>query len=232
MKYLKILIIFLLANISFSQSAGITIVTYKLIKASQNNKVNLYSPDLLEFELLFNKNKAIFKLVDKLDTDNSKNYKIVSIFYGGNLTFYTDLNSNEKLYNVNYTRISHNVILPSENLKWSITNETKIIENYKCYKATAYFEKYDKGKNKMYKYYPEVWFTSEIPTSFGIKNLSGLPGLILEGTIDGKISYVVTKINKTVKNRTIERPKADVDINEKDFDELIYNDYITIKALD
>lgn len=63
---------------------------------------------------------------------------------------------------------------------WIISNESKIIQGYKCYKATCILEKYD-GQGKFYSTYPiEAWFTNDIKKAFGPNGFGNLPGLILE----------------------------------------------------
>jgi GLPGLI family protein len=62
--------------------------------------------------------------------------------------------------------------------KWIITNEKKQIASFSCYKAyTDEIVINPKGEftNRI-----TVWFTTEIPFSYGPLGLSGLPGLILE----------------------------------------------------
>ncbi|RXJ50293.1 GLPGLI family protein [Gelidibacter gilvus] len=54
---------------------------------------------------------------------------------------------------------------------WQITNETKNIGKFICYKATT---KNFRGRNY------EAWFTYEIPVPAGPWKFHGLPGLILE----------------------------------------------------
>ncbi len=67
---------------------------------------------------------------------------------------------------------------PIPNLKWNVFPEHKIIIGYDCQRATCSF----RGRNY------EVWFTSEIPLSYGPWKLQGLPGLILE-VADEKNEY-------------------------------------------
>ncbi|QKG80143.1 GLPGLI family protein [Tenuifilum thalassicum] len=55
-------------------------------------------------------------------------------------------------------------------ISWKIEHDTKIIGRFKCQKATCTF------RGREY----SVWFTPDIPVSFGPWKLSGLPGLILE----------------------------------------------------
>lgn len=71
-------------------------------------------------------------------------------------------------------------------IQWQITQESKVISNYTCFKAKTVF------RGLVW----EVWFTSEIPVSIGPWKLYGLPGLILEATSENKkYSYIVTEIN-------------------------------------
>lgn len=71
-------------------------------------------------------------------------------------------------------------------IQWQITQESKVISNYTCFKAKTVFRGLEW----------EVWFTSEIPLSIGPWKLYGLPGLILEATSENKkYSYIVTEIN-------------------------------------
>lgn len=73
------------------------------------------------------------------------------------------------------------------NYSWKITNETKQIQNFTCYKATTSF----RGNTF------EAWFTPEIPINAGPWKWYGLPGLILEAT--DKDQSVVFKLEKIEK---------------------------------
>lgn len=80
-----------------------------------------------------------------------------------------------------------------ESLDWKVTNETKMIGDIKCFKATATETLYSRQGH----YYDRdivAWFTPEIPVEFGPKNYVGLPGLVLE--IERKeFTITATKIN-------------------------------------
>jgi GLPGLI family protein len=123
-------------------------------------------------------------------------------------------------------------------IAWEISNETKIIGDYNCVKATyvepvskndleAYERQQEKIKNgkttlfEMKKPEPKTitaWYTSEIPVSFGPNGVWGLPGLILQLENENYI-YFCTKVsiknNETVK---IKIPNSGKVISKKEYE--------------
>jgi GLPGLI family protein len=74
---------------------------------------------------------------------------------------------------------------------WKIKSEIKEVAGYLCIKATVY----DSTRN----YDIEAWFTTDIPMSIGPEEFMGLPGAILEMTINEgvvKITATSVKLNK------------------------------------
>jgi len=63
-------------------------------------------------------------------------------------------------------------------LKWTITDESKIIGGFTCFKATA--NEILEHPNKKFIKPIVAWFTPEIPVPFGPLHYGNLPGLILE----------------------------------------------------
>lgn len=183
---------------------------------------------MLEFELLFDKNSSIFKLVDKIVAEKNMDYTIASIINGGNLTHYKNILTKEKMYQVEFQGQKFNVGLPFEQYKWEITDSIKYIAGFKCFKATSTLEKNDNGRNTRKMLHPVVWFTSEIPTSFGPNGLDGLPGLVLEGSVDGRTFLYASKIIQNYKEKyKIEKPSNGIDISEEKYLDMgakIYNE--------
>lgn len=71
---------------------------------------------------------------------------------------------------------------------WAITKTEKQIGKYKCIKATTNY----RGRDW------EVWFTTDLPYSFGPWKLQGLPGLILEAqSTDKRFTFIANKIDFT-----------------------------------
>ena len=64
------------------------------------------------------------------------------------------------------------MLIEIDEKKWEITQESKKIGNYLCYKAIDIASTNRKMK-------PVVWFTPEISISFGPLKYNGLPGLVI-----------------------------------------------------
>ena len=223
-KYLSIPFLIL----SFSVFSQTTVVYYSLRNASLTG--SRFDPAKLQFTLAFNANHSIFTKIDNLETDNDKFSRISSIVNKGNLIFYKNLINKINLYNVQMVGERTNVLLNVVDNKWIITNETKVISDLKCFKATTTIEKYDVARKTIIKLEPVVWFSPEIPTTFGFQFLSGLPGLMIEGTIDGLTYFYATKILKNVQNITIEKPIADRELKEEIFDLKMATMYQELKS--
>lgn len=147
----------------------------------------------LKFNLTCNKNISKFSLEEYLETDLNKT-RISLIF--------TELK--KKLYTVNDTIYYNNdiglfeankfLIIEPQIKNWTLTTETKKINNYTCYKATTeYVVVNPKGRFV----HPIIaWYCPEIPIPSGPNGYGGLPGLILEIQIK-KTLLGATKIVKT-----------------------------------
>jgi len=83
--------------------------------------------------------------------------------------------------------------------KWEISNESKYIGKYKCFKATS--SCIGCNKNQIV----TVWFTPEIPVPFGPAGIGGTPGLILEVS-KYRYTLCLKKIKLSNKNISIEKP--------------------------
>lgn len=89
-----------------------------------------------------------------------------------------------------------NILSQIRFLHWEIdSSKTKVINGYECEQAKLSF----RGSNFT------AYFTKEIPMSFGPWKFSGLPGLILEITLDDNHNYYwkATKIIYPYKKTSI-----------------------------
>ncbi|WP_194851873.1 GLPGLI family protein [Nonlabens antarcticus] len=131
--------------------------------------------------------------------------------------------------------------LPQYN--WQLSQETKMIGNYLCYKATYLPELTESQKEAKAKKEEEkeaggllaqiedkdrtitAWYAPEIPVSNGPGEYQGLPGLILE-VKESETIILCTKIEINPENDlNIKKPRSGKEINQKDFDALSKKKY-------
>jgi GLPGLI family protein len=79
------------------------------------------------------------------------------------------------------TNYSEKGVLIKEPLKsnWVLHDETMLIDNYLCYKATN-INRIDNGSGKIFNHPVIAWYCPELPYSYGPNGYSNLPGLILQ----------------------------------------------------
>ena len=177
----------------------------------------LNTANKIDYTLNFNKNEAYFFANPKL-LDADENFNLAVINGNGKLQYYQN-NLTKEYRLVNESRKTGKVILNNEQkAEWTLVNEIKTIDGYKCYKATT--PKFNNGK-KFDSGIVTAWYTPEIPFSFGPTGYSGLPGLILELQND-KATFFVKKINIT----QLQEPLIDKLLSEKAVSYEVYNQMV------
>ncbi|NRR92197.1 GLPGLI family protein [Winogradskyella undariae] len=99
-----------------------------------------------------------------------------------------------------------NPIIIKDNVKinWNLSNETKIINGAKCYKAYCTF----RGRDY------EAFYDKSIPFKDGPFKFSGLPGLILEiNSLDGSVKMKASLITYTFEETPVNPYKGLVDVS-------------------
>lgn len=180
------------------------------------NKKNIF--------LYFKDSISIYKLEDKLKTDNQEESFIeftADLMSGGNNVFTKNTNNNI-IYNATELNEKKVTIIEYENsLEWNLLSESKQIDSFKVYKATTF----DKTRKK------EIiaWYAPEIPLSIGPMYYNNLPGLVLEIEIGNRLKFVAKKIEYKVNDKidfTI--PSKNI-ISKKEYDELVNKQYNSFK---
>lgn len=226
-------IVFLLTTINFSAQNtlnGKVLYKYRVneekISGVENQAVlNRFknsltkSSEKIRYELIFNNKESSYKLEKKIiqENDNFLNYAI--LITGGTEEFYLNKENKKKLKKIEFLG-ERFIINGTMNEEWILTQETKTIGDYICYKATL--NQTNKQKNTKIKL-PNIdaWYCPEIPLVFGPKGYGNLPGLILELNI-GPISYYAAKIKlNPVEKIEIKKPKAGKLISEEEFNDLL-----------
>lgn len=224
MKIKLTLLYFVISLTSYSQNSFK--VTYGILfqgeflseKAKQNtdlaeglNGIENYMSKY-EFTLNYNNGKAIYEVIPVLNINNeyTLSEQTAMIFIDFEKKFFNDVDSVATIVNQNIDNKKYNVISSQKYDNWNLTTESKIIDNYTCYKATS----------KIRNVNIEAWYCPEIPVSLGPNEFKGLPGLILELS-RGKLKYITKSITLDSKEH-IELPKGKL-ITEDEFNKILDN---------
>ena len=168
----------------------------------------------MDFELTFKREKAFFEIKDRMGTNDFQT-KIAKVMLGGTKKFYYNIETEEFLkQEVAY---GETFLIPIDKPNWELSNSSKMIGKYKCYKATTHYSiENDAGrfeKNVI------AWYCPEIPYMYGPSGFFGLPGLILELTDDNR-TYSATEISLNQSDYNIVKPKKGVIITQEEFEKL------------
>ncbi len=181
-------------------------LVFSILGICQNNGKITYgyiaNGATIQAELVFNGNKSVYnsfikrskesvKVLTKenKDEDEKNEVNIAINPYNSipeDLGLLTNLENNtiieNKYYPGNINGKTYDTLFIKDKaraIKWEILEESKTINALVCYKAIGSF------RGRTY----TVWFTLDIPVSFGPWKLNGLPGLILEAS-DSKKEYL------------------------------------------
>jgi GLPGLI family protein len=111
------------------------------------------------------------------------------------------------------------IIKYKDTINWELTNETKMIDEFICYKALSSY-RIDNGK-KIYTNKVVAWYCPTLPFQYGPRGFGGLPGLIFE-LQDQRVNFVLVSI-KQVDNLKIEKPAAERIVSLKEYNQLLMN---------
>lgn len=185
MKHFFLLIFALFSLVTLAQKSGTITYGFKILedeKLIKNETIGKFVLQAIEgakhlkFELKFNDSISEFKLTKNLSVDG-QNLEMTILHSRAKKEIY--IFKNKIYYNNSGSIFKENeyLIIEPLNLNWVLTNESKIIDGYTCYKAT---NEYIVDNGKIFKHPVVAWFCPQIPISIGPKGYGGLPGLILE----------------------------------------------------
>ncbi|MEZ4781003.1 MAG: GLPGLI family protein [Flavobacteriaceae bacterium] len=185
-------------TISYGQTA---FVTYKLQSTNPSESERVLKVkkevELMEFTLSYNQNSSFFHKEKNVPVDRYI-ANIASILSGAGNDFYQYSKNKTVLQNQQITGKMYQVDYSRKFNGWQLTNETKQINQYTCYKAILpEFNEHTQSTTETI-----AWFTLEIPAPYGPIGYGGLPGLILELTY----KYAVYSVKSITLN-----PKKGVD---------------------
>jgi len=189
--------------------------------------------------LTFNKEESLYKEDEQLESPQMGGMQMVMVNTNGSDYLYKDIRENSF---INQNEVFGKIFLIEDKLKpldWTLSNETKFIGDYKCYKATytreqpvvkSYIsvngdnepdEEEEEAEPEMEEIIVEAWYAPELPVNNGPGRYQGLPGLILEVN-DGGLTLLCSKIVLNTKDKLkIEKPSKGKHVNQEEFDEIM-----------
>ncbi len=175
----------------------------------------------MNFFLFFNGNESLYHA--EYDLNEQRDMQIgwnqTGVVAGDDYISYVNIATKE---NLKQNFFLDKLLISVVPLEWVLTQETKKIGDYICFKATSILKE-EREEGGCYSEPITAWYTPEIPVTFGIQNFTGLPGLTLELFIEtkyGELQYKATSIELNVKKIKIKKPKGKV-ITHKKYIELI-----------
>jgi GLPGLI family protein len=222
LRIIYVIIVGLVANIAISQSG---VVQYKTFVEQQTEAVSADVKELVD-RMIVSANKQVFKLQF---CDNYSSFDLIEQIEGRN---YEDkfsfnaaragLTSSSQVFfdkkNNDVYEINSDGVITKETIDkdyWQITNETKKVDKYTCFKAFHVINFLTRKGDKTSRIIT-AWFSPSLPYSFGPKNYNGLPGLILE-LVDRKTTFIATSIELSKKAIEIKLPKGKT-ITKEEYD--------------
>ena len=129
--YTSAFIITLVVVVCFASFGQTTVVRYGLRSEKLANTE--FNPAHLKFELVYNANTAICKFVNFMPTNENPDPMLIGPMYDSNIVYYTELDTKKKIANTEFSGTNYNILLNNFDFKWNITNESRIINNFKCF---------------------------------------------------------------------------------------------------
>lgn len=162
--------------------------------------------------LSFNKTESVFEEEQKLEQPATGGFQF-KMASSNDDKLYKNLKTNQSISESEFFGKEFLIIDQLTKYDWKLTDETKKIGEYTCYKATAIIpvtneekKQYEEFKNKKTESKTvffsmsepkdktiTVWYSPDISVSHGPAEYNGLPGLILETNFE-KTTMLCTKI--------------------------------------
>ncbi len=237
MKYiLKIFISLVFMPLLFSQNIiqNDKIIEVIYVKAFKKHDDTSKNPPKtlkgLEYKLLCNNIVSRFEYLPIMSIEGGNDNRRFIGRSGGSGIYYKDLKSNiklhqresldEKTYLINENPINYN---------WKLLKESKIILNYKCFKAVGTYEDYSYIRKQKITLTITAWYAPSLPISFGPSGYDGLPGLVLEAS-RSSFYFIASSItfNNNTKNIKIQKPERGKAVTLKEFNEILYKSMLKI----
>lgn len=218
MKKKYLIISFLVATIMNAQQGEIT---YKTTRINDVENPTDYTQKLSKelnmsiFTLIYSNKESYFTNVPHVPEDDFM-AKIALVTANYFEDWYQSSTLRTSYFNKDISGKEYLVVYKRLMQGWELTNESKKIDNYTCYKATLKDFNERSGKETII----EAWYTPDIALPYGPAGYGGLPGLILELKYK-RCLYVASKINLNPEKDVKSYPKPNID-NQIDSKEMAH----------
>lgn len=228
-------------DIDFSAS-GIPADRIKMIKERMKNNLER------TYEFTFNKTASIYKQEEQLEQAGGPGGRrggMRMMMFGGGASgkYYKNIQTKTSTKENEFSGKNFLVKDALISYKWEMEQETKMIGNYLCFKATTTIERRARPEIQIGRRSPEereaqekkmkelenvmevipvtAWYSMDIPVSNGPGDYWGLPGLILE--VDaGETKILCTKVVLNPKEKTdISEPKKGKVTTQEEYDKIV-----------
>lgn len=189
--------------------------------------------------LNFNKEESVYEEDEELEAPQPAGMQVVMVNTRGSDILYK--NTKDQRF-VSQNEVYGKIFLIEDKIEkrsWELSNETKNIGDYTCYKATFTREApmvrgfisvngdndpdedEEDAELKTETITVTAWYTPDIPVNNGPGRYDGLPGLILEVN-DGPTTIMCSKIVLNPKNTlAIEAPSKGKKVNQKEYEAIM-----------
>lgn len=185
-----------------------------------NNSDILNAFEDLKIHLLYYNNKSMLyaESMMSLSDGTDLNDELARTISGVKSAYFCDIPKNSIIRTTEFDGNKYIISSNFDKRKWILTNESKMIKGFKCYKATT-VNKFISRKGDIVSKDIFAWYTPDISIPLGPKDYVGLPGLILELAEgqNGVIFYIEKIELNSKKKMTIKIPEDDNIITEDDF---------------
>jgi GLPGLI family protein len=166
-----------------------------------------FTPDASLYEAVKGQNAP-----DMVNEEDDGDHVQIKMVAPDNKT-YCDLKNNKRIDQRDFMQRKFLIENDLKAADWKITGNQKIILNYPCQEATR-----QDGDRKI-----TAWFTSAIPVSSGPSSYGGLPGLVLEVSInDGDQTITATSVTfENIDASVLVKPKEGKKVSQGEYDKIV-----------
>lgn len=204
----------------------LTIGYDKLLSEDKRLKLMLESAQIgakqITKSLVFNNESSLFTINKGIDDNN---IGLAKAFTGADNIYYT-MQKHDTIIKQVDNNFGQYIISFVHKKNWLLSEETKLINNYLCYKATS--TSVVVNSSGTFKFPIIAWYCPSIPFNYGPNGYNGLPGVILEFQ-ERNISYGAIKIKLNKDNIIIPKPDKGKKITEEQYKNIITKQRETIK---